>query len=360
MTTKTLVRDNRDCMFDNIKIMLIFFVIIGHTLDKYEGNQSYYIWTSLLSFVNAFHMPMFVFVSGYFSKNLSKARVTAFDKCLIMFLVANFTWKIFIGLTNGNLAVMQDFFQILNSGWALWYLASLFFWRLMLKDLIRVKHIVIISFIVGLLMLYTPQAISTLSFTRTITLLPFFLLGFYTNTNLIEKLRSNKKIVFLAFAIIIAVFIGCVINAKLDIMPYETFIHYWTCNEYKEVYSGYKENKFVLLVFSAFTYAVSVMMIYAIIAIMPSKKNKITHLGTDTMPIYLGHTYIVTLATLAIADITIFKENILVYLAFTFVLAVGIIYICSRKCVKTFVYDYLETGRKLILKKEFLNSQKDN
>lgn len=54
---------NRSSYWDTVKAVLIFLVVLGHT-GTALGDR-------VLSVIYAFHMPLFVFVSGYFSKKKS-------------------------------------------------------------------------------------------------------------------------------------------------------------------------------------------------------------------------------------------------------------------------------------------------
>lgn len=57
----------RDLSFDYLKGVLIFFVILGHSIIYIKGIDCYYdpLWKS----IHSFHMPLFVLLSGYFFKN---------------------------------------------------------------------------------------------------------------------------------------------------------------------------------------------------------------------------------------------------------------------------------------------------
>lgn len=60
------VKKERDYLFDNYKVFLIFLVVIGHFIEpSYTNNEFLY---TLKWFIFSFHMPAFIFISGYFSK----------------------------------------------------------------------------------------------------------------------------------------------------------------------------------------------------------------------------------------------------------------------------------------------------
>ena len=55
----------RDYQFDNIRLLLIFFVVFGHLLESFA------IGSLLYRFIYSFHMPVFIFINGYFDAILS-------------------------------------------------------------------------------------------------------------------------------------------------------------------------------------------------------------------------------------------------------------------------------------------------
>lgn len=56
------VRDNQ---FDNIKAILIFCVVLGHVISNFGRTGSAAVTYDIIF---SFHMPAFLFVSGYFAK----------------------------------------------------------------------------------------------------------------------------------------------------------------------------------------------------------------------------------------------------------------------------------------------------
>lgn len=62
-----LSKNERVYLFDNLKCLLILLVVIGHFVAEYmqESNGFKSIWV----FIYLFHMPFFIFISGYFHTN---------------------------------------------------------------------------------------------------------------------------------------------------------------------------------------------------------------------------------------------------------------------------------------------------
>ena len=55
----------RNYLFDNLKFFLIVLVVFGHSLEEISLEHNYAI---IRAWIYSFHMPAFVFISGYFSK----------------------------------------------------------------------------------------------------------------------------------------------------------------------------------------------------------------------------------------------------------------------------------------------------
>ena len=60
----------RDPYFDNAKLLLIFLVIFGHLIQPFVEDYSQI--EDLYYLIYTFHMPGFILISGYFSKNIRR------------------------------------------------------------------------------------------------------------------------------------------------------------------------------------------------------------------------------------------------------------------------------------------------
>ena len=177
MSEQMLLRDER---IDSIKFCLIVLVIAGHVFSNNIFSDSAacgVIW----HWIYIFHMPLFVFISGYFSHKKNDTR--SFLKGII---------KIFEPLVIIQvLMVSVKFFstnqisidEILTPWWVMWYLLSLIYWRTLLhvlpKNVLKyTKLVIFISFLIGISAGFLPFD-RFLSMQRTLALLPFFFLGFF-------------------------------------------------------------------------------------------------------------------------------------------------------------------------------------
>lgn len=168
---------SREIKFDNIKGILILLVVFGHFLLDYHN----YLSTILLKFIYLFHMPLFAFISGYFSNKKSKLLYLIY-----IFLVMNTFYMIFsYYFENYSLNYIIPYYSM-------WYLLSLFYWRIINKLLNISTKLLIITIIIAVLVGFIPFINNTFAISRTICFLPFYISGnLYKNNN---KLLFNNSI----------------------------------------------------------------------------------------------------------------------------------------------------------------------
>lgn len=264
---------------DNIKFILIFLVVFGHLIERYLDNNDSL--RGMYMFIYSFHMPLFVFVSGFLSKNLNKSNKIFLKQLIIPYIVLNVIWY-----TLAYIYTKQSYLPLIYPGWTLWFLLSLFFWKVSLKHLIKIKYILPISFLLGLLVGLVPNG-DILSFSRTIVYLPFFLLGYYTKYDDIDRLNKNSNIWLgiLGISLFIALFLFISENNTID---------------YRFLYGSYSYYELGLNIFEGILYRIalyiiSIVLSILIIILIPNKKTFYTHIGKSTMCIYVFHVYIVLL-----------------------------------------------------------------
>src|SRR4051812_17242655 len=87
--------NSRDHYFDNAKFILILLVVVGHTIEPLIGKSPSL--KSIYMFLYFFHMPLFIFISGYFSKNLSSGDYAkkVISKLLIPYLIFETAYSLF-------------------------------------------------------------------------------------------------------------------------------------------------------------------------------------------------------------------------------------------------------------------------
>lgn len=151
------------------------------------------------SLIYTFHMPLFVLISGYFSRRDS-INIINIIKPLLVF---QFISVVILTILGNKFSILH----FLVPHWTLWYLLSLIFWRLILRytpeKLIDNPHeyLGIALFATLTIGLFLPHG-RVLSAQRTINFLPFFLMGYYFRERKIKQKLCNNSISIILLAIV--------------------------------------------------------------------------------------------------------------------------------------------------------------
>lgn len=114
-----MVIPERDCKVDGIKWLLIVLVTIGHAIEPTLSNPTA---NKLYSLIYLFHMPLFIYISGYFASVKSKEKLA--NKGLLLL-------ETFLVLMIPQFLYYKSFNVFLNPENSGWYLISLFSWYVM-------------------------------------------------------------------------------------------------------------------------------------------------------------------------------------------------------------------------------------
>lgn len=270
----------RDYFFDNIKAVLIFLVVLGHFLLPIHEEGNVLVLIKRLIYV--FHMPLFVFVSGYFSKRIYKDGKYNFEKILylikayILFVV---TIQAVYAISGFRSFREIDFFS--QSG-APWYLFAMIAWYLMIPLIRKFKplSVITVNIVLALAAGFFKNVGDFLCLSRILVFGPFFFLGYYMEQPVLEKALhpAYKKNVTAAALFICAgiLLTGAKMKDELG-MVYENISYY----ELDRLWEG----PFVRLVLMIAAFMIS----WAILFYIPREKTAISFIGQRTMPIYMLH-----------------------------------------------------------------------
>lgn len=270
---------SRNYLIDNLKVVLMILVVFGHVIEYYINSSD--LLMGIYVFIYIFHMPLFVFISGYLSKNVDKCRKGVIKGLLIPYIFFNIIWYAIASIWSGEII-----FSLFNPGWTLWYLISLFVWRVSIKYLVKVRYILLISIITSLLISIIPNSNSLGFILRTVTFLPFFLIGYFTK----EKNISYIKTINNGFSFIILGIFGvlsyCI--ASNNIVNHKFFYN-------SQSYYDTGLTTLDGVMFRILLYTSSFVLGVCIINITPKVKIFFTNIGKETMNIYVLHIYLVLL-----------------------------------------------------------------
>ncbi|MBM7570518.1 acyltransferase family protein [Aquibacillus albus] len=265
----------REAFIDNAKVVLIFFVVFGHVIQPFTSQlssiQLLYFW------IYIFHMPAFIFLSGFFAKGLgNKGYIFKLAKRL---LFPYFVFQLFYTGYYFTLGMDNWETTIFRPQWSLWFLLSLFCWHLMLVIFKRFPPIVgiILAIEIGIVAGHINQIGYTMSLSRTLVFFPFFLLGYWITK---EQLLFVKGKVVKSVSLIVMAGVAAI----LWVIP--EFSTYWLLGT--QPYNNLGAPGVGGLVRLG-VYVLAIMMAISILAWIPRKRNRFTHLGQKTLFIYLLH-----------------------------------------------------------------------
>lgn len=161
--------------WDNARYACIVLVVLGHAIQRliYDSDIALASYLALY----AFHMPAFAIISGYFSKSGSPTRVQmarVITDILLPYVIFELLWTLTKWLVEG-----QADPNLTKPSWTLWFLLALGIFRLVLPYLALLRWPLLWSVIISVGVGYLPNVDSTFSLSRTLGLLPFFVLGWW-------------------------------------------------------------------------------------------------------------------------------------------------------------------------------------
>lgn len=239
--------------------------------------------SSLYIFIYLFHMPLFVFISGYFYKNYNKQKLKNSLRQLIeTLIISQLVWEIILILLNNQFELKS----LYTPRWILWYLLSLCFWKIFSCFSIpkfKKTHLIIISLLICYIIGFIPSIGFPLSLSRTFVFYPFFLIGCYTTESQIALIRSKSKI--LSGLILISIFSLCIyFHSDIDIIKNIL----WG----SRAYSLIGIDIFLISISRMLFILLGAIMIICVINITPTIQF-FAKFGKDTLIFYIYQGYIV-------------------------------------------------------------------
>ena len=188
-------------LFNNIKGLLIILVVLGHLIEEVPLLYNSAFGSTIHKLIYSFHMEAFVFISGYYSKNISNKFSDQLKQNLFPYLCLMFFVSLIQGFYNNSTPriflypLILPFIPVHST----WYFLSLFCYRCFLTNIRKHKSYILFSLLAFLGVSFIRKDISILAFGRTISFLPFFLIGYHFKREIIIKCKEldSKKIMFL-------------------------------------------------------------------------------------------------------------------------------------------------------------------
>ena len=272
-------------LYDNAKFLAILLVVIGHDIDIItEQSAEPYFTNALFTAIYGVHMPLFIFISGLFTKPMNRETKFPTYKVLSFFLIA-IVLRIAISLERLFLRGRAGY-SILNMYDSFtWYLGAVAVF-LVIVWIFRTFNkwaVLGIAFAVGCMAGYDSHLGDAFSLLRIAVFLPFFLLGYCFEPDKLLGIFQSKWFRLLGAALLIAYLVLCFTNPDFVI-------------NFRRLFTG--RNRYTIFgpaamwggLLRMLAYAISLLAGFSVLAVLPNRNlGVITKTGTKTLQIYFWH-----------------------------------------------------------------------
>lgn len=278
--------EKRIAKWDNLKFYLILLVAMGHITHYYLDYSE--LAKTIYLFIYSFHMPVFMFIAGLFSKHAVKqCRFETVFQYLIIYVVMKFLDSLADTLAGGS----GSFHFLWESGPGWFALALAVFtavtmatyklgWRVMIPA----------SVMVGCLAGLDSHFGDHFASMRICVFYPVFIAGFYIDKELFTTLQEGIYGVIqkITSCILIAAMIY-VMYTKIDTL-YPLIRLFKGKYAYDDMGLGIEG---VIVRFGCYVFWG--LMIYVLVALAPSGRRFYTWLGSRTMAIFTWHNFFISM-----------------------------------------------------------------
>jgi fucose 4-O-acetylase-like acetyltransferase len=272
----------RDPFFDNAKFFAILLVVAGHSIESLRDIRFAH---AAYLFVYTFHMPVFIVITGYFSRRFTfsggKARklLTNLAVPYVVFETAYSTYHWAVGHSKFEISLLDPYYLT-------WFLLALFAWRLSTPVWQQIRFPVAVAVMMSLLSGMS-QLPGTLEMNRVFGLVPFYVLGLFLKPEHFEVLKKRWAAVLGALTLIA----GFAFTYLIADRHLATEWVYWrsgnpTLHVNNLVGTGMRLGLLV---------AASVL-VAAFLTLVPRRQHWFTSLGAATLYAYLLHGFATKLA----------------------------------------------------------------
>ena len=270
----------RNYHFDNIKALLILLVVMGHICSKFDGGAAAGVTYKIIF---SFHIPCFIFVSGYFAKYNPKKTIGRLLPLYVVFQLVEYVETGIISLIKSGVWRPSEAHIFFKSNFAMWYLLALMIYGLLIplfdtKDAKKRIFVIAVAFALGMGIGFAETG-GVLSLSRVFVFLPYFIIGYYEkDARILTSAKKNHPllckitaiVIFTATAVIIALF-SKEINHRIFLA--------------KDVF-GDTNTPWQRLI----TWGLGLCGIYWIYMLVPERKLPlVSDVGKNTLSVYLIH-----------------------------------------------------------------------
>lgn len=255
----------RSAYWDNIKGILILLVVLAHFLYQFRRLPAV---NTVVTAIYTFHMPAFVFASGYFGKSERSRSFEGLIRLVFLFFVFNSVMGFIYGLD-----------PILEPKYSYWYLLALIVWRLTAHRIAQFREILAALGAVAVFAGFYGGINNTLSVARIIAFYPYYMAGYLLSEEKSRALTETKTSARLGKGAVFAAAVAVLICVSMK-------------------FYGFTENDLLMYPYDrnvgAFgrvtLFAVGFTVIYALRCLVPDKRIPLlSMLGRNSLWIFLFH-----------------------------------------------------------------------
>ena len=303
---------------DSLKGFLIILVVFGHVILPIEQMPSQI--SFLYDFIYLFHMPLFVFVSGFFAKSTFKdGRLRA--NRILSYVALAFLFNIAVKAVDPGALTLKSAFFFSS---APWYLMSLATWMCLTPLLKSLKpwFAVSVSFAMAIGLAVSPMSTDFVSLSRTVSFLPWFALGYYMSGDMLQRVRTKRNRTICVVALVAVTALSVALREQL-MSPIMVFAA--GNNEASGTMLELLGGKCLSLVLAA-------VLSLGFMALMPERNRVLEALGKSTLPIYVGHRLIRgALYRYGLYDLPVFDNGLVPMLVVSLLVSAVSILVCLER-----------------------------
>jgi fucose 4-O-acetylase-like acetyltransferase len=272
----------RDPFFDNAKFLAILLVVAGHAI---EGVRHVHLAHALYVFVYLFHMPVFIVITGYFSRNFTfsggKARklITNLGVPYVVFETAYSIFDWLVGKDHFRISLLDPYYLT-------WFLMALFLWRLSTPVWQQIRWPLGVAVAISLLS-FMAQLSGQLDMHRVFGLVPFYVLGLMLRPEHFALLKLPVARVLGALTLTGGLVVAFLVDRHMNLEWV-----YWRSSHATLGVSNVTGTlmRMAMLVCST-------VLVAAFLAVVPARRTWFTTLGATTLQVYLLHGFVPKLMT---------------------------------------------------------------
>ena len=258
----------------NTRFLLIVSVFVGNIIEPLIGRNEE--MRALFLWIFSFHMPLFVFVTGYFARYslTGQPGKKVLQTIALQYFIFQTLYSVLDILAFQVPGIKHSFFMPYL---LCWFLMGHIIWRLMmlLFTFLKLKHPVLAAVGIAVLIGYGGFDGGVLSITRALVFLPFFVIGYYFDYTRFRAFLSGYRRV-MAAALSVGLFIYFAANA-MELQPR------WLVGALNYTQMGHGE--WYAGIYRLVLYGLQLIASVGLLAFVPHGKSIMTDWGTDWIPV---------------------------------------------------------------------------